>query len=497
MIPRSIPILAATVALLFPPSAATADPEERWAVVGLRTPESPALKQELEILRGFLGYDAAAKESGRLILRESATRSRLGLMSGGLEEIEQKIDGAELYYFQLELPLARESLEEALQALRLQIGPRATKRSRVARLLLATILLAENGQGAMERAAATIEPIARLHPNDGPDPRAYPAEMVALFGEVSRTAAATRKGWLRIDCEASCPEGHVWVDSYPLGAPGERIELPAGRYQVLVGDRFERPALRSLLREVEVVAGEEATILVDLAREGAVDPEGGPSFLIPDDGAWESAAMMVAGRLIPDPLVVLRRTQADGPRLHAALLEGGRIVREASASVEGGADPTMTLEQLANLLTSGSTEGEAATSGQSAADPVAAPYRSDRPSLDPRILATSSDPIPAWVEPTRWTTAGVAVAATVAGIWLHADASSTQRALSDRFGAAGAYGTIEEARAASREMDAARSQAKWGTGVLVGAGAAAVTTLVLFLLDWSEPAESPPPAPAR
>ncbi|HEY0840273.1 MAG TPA: hypothetical protein VGD74_08805, partial [Vulgatibacter sp.] len=84
--------------------------------------------------------------------------------------------------------------------------------------------------------------------------------------------------------------------------------------------------------------------------------------------------------------------------------------------------------------------------------------------------------------PTRWTAVGLGAAAATAGVWLRLDAVSREATLLES-SRNGSFPTAADGRAASREASAIRSQANLGTGLLVGAGAAAATAAWLFLTE--------------
>ncbi|AKU89779.1 hypothetical protein AKJ08_0166 [Vulgatibacter incomptus] len=518
------------LALLLLPSIGLAAAEpETWAVVGLRGPAASRMHDRVETLRGFLALSLREGKDTR-VLGEEETRARLGLETRSFQKIEAQIDGAELFYFQLELRHARDNLEQALAALAHHGGPEAWERTRVSRLLLATVLLAERGSDSRAKAREALGPIARVRPDYRPPPMAYPAELIALHDEVRQEVVRLPKGWLRVDCEAACPGGQVWVETFPLGAPGEAIPLPAGRYRVTIGDSFEKPTARSLLREVVVEAGRETSLLIDLGIEGSADAGDGPSFLVPNEEARLVAAHRAAAQLGTSQLVVLwAEPDGEAKELHAAVIEAstGRLRRQASVAFDDGSSEGAALERLAKRLIGsettdvadavGSGGGDARSPGAGAADDAgvgilairsepsvlnaaapkaesataqkaaarkSAPESATAPPssrLDGRV-ASAGEP-PSWVPTARWTGVAVTAVAATAGLWLRANATSQI----DRLRGSGPFASVSEARQASADLASAGTRADVGTSLLVGAGAAAVTTLVLHLLDFDAP----------
>ncbi|HEY0839503.1 MAG TPA: hypothetical protein VGD74_04905, partial [Vulgatibacter sp.] len=324
-------IAFAAAALLWGGEAAADEP---WAVVGLRSSPSQSMRGTVESLRDLLAADGRAG----VVLGEAETKVRLGLETDDLDSIQRRIDGAELYWFQLELASARENLEQALIALTPHVGARAADRDRLTRFLLAEIHLAEGGGENAARAARIIEPIARLRPGDGPDPKGYSPELVRLFDEARAAAALAPVGWLRVECEPSCPGSQVWVDSNPRGAPGERIELPAGRYRVAVGNRYDESGARSLVREVALAGGDELSIRIDLSLESAADPADGPSFPLRGRPFREAASHFAEARLPVSRLVILWAEADERSATSSAMLvdpKTGRILKDVSTTGSG------------------------------------------------------------------------------------------------------------------------------------------------------------------
>jgi|GEM_PF-4035545 len=473
---------AALAAISSVPASAS---EETWAVVGVRTAAGQGMREPVEALRGLLDGD------GRAVLGEAETRARLGLETDDLDSIQRRIEGAELYWFQLELTSARENLEQALRALSSHVGPRAAERDRLTRLLLAEIHLAQGGPDAEVRAAEVIDPIARLRPGDVPDPKGYSPELVALFERVRADAARVPAGWLRVECEAACPGSQVWIESQPRGAPGERIELPAGHYRVQVGDRFDDGALRSLPRMVVVDAGRELELRVDLALESSTDPADGPSFAAAG-GSPRDAARRLAEAHLPLARLVVVWMESDGRTTtsSAVLVEPrtGRIVREASSS---GSPREAMVRLAARLLEEPSAaapppapmddESEDEEDEPESVVVDAAAGREEARLQAERLLTPDPEPA-AWVAPTKWTAVGLAAAAATAGVWLRLDAVSRESDLLDS-ARSGSFRSVADGQASSREADSIRAQANLGTGLLVGAGVAATTAIVLFLTE--------------
>lgn len=455
--------------LLLLPQLAAAGEGELWSVVGLRSPRDPPMQEAVATLRGALALELAARGGGR-VLGEEETRARLGLGGESLRAVREKVDAAELYYFQLELGLARTNLEEALEALAHCSGvPEAWERTRVARLLLGMVHLAAGTEEGRALASAQFELLARLQPAVELSPSIYPAEVVALYEEARRRVAGSKSGTLRVLCTGECAGGQVWVDTLPMGVPGESIELAAGRYRVLATDRFEGPQIRSLLREIEIRPGEETLVRIDLELEGAVSGNDGPSLLLRDVAVPEAGARLLAAHVGTDRALALSLV-AGGFDAH--VVGPGDELRVHRVLLEPDDTQAAALSRLARLVLGG---------GLVASLPGAAPMPAEAWVAGGRPEPAAPKP---WLGWARWSSAGAAVLAAGAGTWLRLDAASREDELAAqlrRWG--GTYPDATAARRGAGELRSIASTADWGTGLLVGAGVAAATSLTLFLLD--------------
>lgn len=471
--------------LTLPLQAAAEARLESWSLAAMHAEEEADLSQELADLRGALAIELSGRGKG--VLRDPGwSQLRLGLPDADLRTVSARIDAAELYYFQLELELARSNLEQALDELGHAAGiPEAWERTRVARMLLAMVHLARRTPDSRTRALEQLIRVARIQPGWSPSLASYPAEVNELYAEAQRRLEARGKGRLRVGCEPACPGGQVYVDSYPLAAPGEAIELPPGRYRVAVTDRFEDPRHRSLLREVEVTVGAESRVTVDLEREGKLLIRPGPVVIVPRDlRARRLAAEQVAQRLGTDRILILQLGE-EGERLAWLLDGGGAILREIRSPP--GADAP---GRIARLATSEAIPGEgvpvAALAGGEGAS-VAALQDAVVPTVESGPVPAEANGFPTWRTAT-WSTAGAALLAGSVGLYLRLDADDREEALrADLAGRNGVYSSVELARRARAEAAAIRDQARWGNGLLWTAGILSATAVALYLLDLDAP----------
>lgn len=449
-------------------------PLESWTVVGIRDEASPDLGDEIATLRGALSLELSAR--GRGVVRdEDATRLRLGAPGADLRPIRDRIDAAELYYFQLELEIARSNLEQALAELGHASGiPAAWEHTREARMLLAMIQLARRTPEGDRLADEQLTAVARVQPDWNPAQASYPADVIERFADARRSLDAPR-GTLRALCAPACPGGHVYVDTFPVAAAGEAIELPPGRYRVVVTDEFESPRRRSLVRDVEVRAGVETGLQVDLAVEGRLVAQEGTALVVAaDEATRRQAAAQIAKRLGADFTLVLLAT-AQGDREGWLVDGGGQVVREMALT--GSSDEAAV--QLARLAVS-----DAVPAARPAVASVGAPVVATRVESP---AATGRGGIPAGWTAVRWTSAGGAILATSLGLYFRIDAANRHDALAEQIdGWGGVLPSEGAARTARTEADAIRSQEQLGNGVLIGAGVFAATALTLFLLDFEE-----------
>jgi hypothetical protein len=457
-----------TAAVLLAALAAAPAPGE-WAVIGLKDPGAEPVGPLVSLARGALAVELGP--AGR-ILGPEETRARLGLPPPDLDAVRERLDAAELYYFQLELSAARRSVAGAIDALVRAGGtPEAWEWLRLARLLLASIELAPGTPASRERARDALLPLARVRPGERPSESAYPAEVLAAFDEAVRSAAAAPRGTLRVRCRRSCPAAHVWIDGASADDAAVPVSLPAGAYHVVVTDSFDRPRLRSLAREVEVKAGAEATVEVDLEEEGALDAADGPSLLAPAE-ARTGALVLAARRQVAEHLAAVWSTGAgDERRLHLAVVRPeGRIERQAQIRV-GTAGEAAGLERLVHFAVS----GELAPGVEDATLPeaVRAPV--------PEMPAPS--PAPAWKTWAKWSSAAAAVALAATGTWFAWDAERRDDRLQDRVAGWGGSVPVEHRGPVLAEREAIGGRRDLALGLLVGAGVAGAGAAVFFLFD--------------
>ena len=475
---KRIHVLPFVLAFLLLPAAARAQQGaklESWSVVGMRDEAASDLGAELAALRGALSLELSAR--GRGVVRdEEETRLRLGAAGTDLRAVRDRIDAAELYFFQLELDVARTNLEQALAALVHASGlPRAWEHTRDARMLLGMVHLAERTQESRRRAIEQFAAVARVQPAWSPADASYPAEVIELYAE-ARDSLPPATGTLRAVCAPACPGGQVFVDTFPAGAPGQPIALAPGSYRVVVADRADAPRRRSLLREIEV-AGGETEVRVDLPSESPLVGREGTALELPADaGVRRQAAAQLAQRLGTDFTLVLLASTPTG-RAGWLVDAQGRVVREMALAKHGD-DAAVELAQLATSDALPSAPAQAASASGSRPPAVETRANAAPPAVDRT---------PAGWQVARWATVGGAVLAASAGAWVHLDAAHRDDAMRtslERSG--GVLPSDAVARATRAEADAIRSQERLGNGLLLGAGVLTATAVTLFFLDFGE-----------
>ena len=443
---------------------------DAWTVVGLRSEAEPPLADDVATLHGALTLELSARGAG-VVRDEHATHLRLGTPEPDLRAIRDDIDAAELYYFQLELEVARSSLEQALAELAHASGIQmAWDRTRFARMLLGMVHLAGKAPDARARAEEQLTAVARLQPTWTPAEASWSDEVIELYARVRRRLEETERGLLRVTCDPACPGGHVFSDAYPIATPGEAVPLPPGRYRIVVADRFDNPE-RTVAREIEIRPGEETRLAVDLASAEKLAVEPGPVVLAPrEDEARRRIAAQVARRAETDFALILQRG-VNGSTLGWVVDGEGAIRRELSIPADDE-EPLLTLAQQA---LADDAPGLVAATGTAEAG-LAGPTPAGQGAVSG--LWTAS----------KWSTAGASVVAAAAGIYLHIDAAKRDDALRGRLSDwGGVIPTGDAARASREEAGTIANQSNWGTGLLVGAGVLGVTAATLFLLDPAAP----------
>lgn len=459
-----------------PVAGAASQTEETWAVMGVRHRHGPSMKEIVAQVRGAVALELSARESG-LVLDDEETRSRFGLGSSSLREIRSKVDAAELYYFQLELGLARDNLERALLELSYVAGvPDAWERGRVAKMLLGMVHLAEGGVDGRSRAFQQFEEVARIRPELLPSELIHPPDVLALYREARTRVESLPRGRLRVVCGGGCPTGQVWVDSLPMGVPGEAIDLPAGRYGVLLTDRFEKPRAISWLRQVEVVGGEEKVVHVDLSLESAIRGGEGPSFLVDGGGAIEPGALRtLAERVDADRLMVV---EAVAGGFEAGVVDRSGRIERFSVTVQEKESQQDALGRLVRKAFSGPEPLPAVVHVAAAATDGGEVWLEGR---GHEALPGSGGQ---WMGWGKWSAAGFAIVSAGVGTVLKIDADKREaehRRQWELWG--GMYPSEPVARQGRREWRGIQRSADWGTGLLITAGVAAVAGATLFWLD--------------
>lgn len=459
-----------------------AAPPSTWAVLGVRVEGGLPVKEAVELVRGASVHEVGG--DGR-VFDADETRARLGLPSRDARAVQELVDTAELYFFQLELASARRNLELALESLVHAGGDAASfERLRVARLLLAMVELADTRRpGGRERALVQLEALAAVQPDATPSPQNYPKELVDLFDEAKRTTAARPRGRLRASCRPSpCAGGQVWIDAAPAGVPGEAISLPAGSWRLRVSDRFEAPRLRSLTRELVLQPGDDVTVELDLAGEGALDPDGGPAFQSPDEPTARLGALRLAAARsgATRTVGVLRTSGTGGDRLQVSLIEGvsGRLLREASIRLGPDVPLSVAAAKLARFVVAGEArEGVTALPVEAGeAGPVPLPPEAVTP---PEELSAHGPGITI----AKWSTLGGAAVLGGLGWYFQRGATDENAALTADLNEWGGVVPQEEVDGVNRRLEAIDAGEARALGCFVSAGVLMAGSAVLFWLD--------------
>lgn len=458
-------VLLLSAALLVP-AFASAEPLEAWTVAALGEDGEAPTNEEVAALRGALTLELSARGRGT-VLDPALTRLRWGA-EADLPSVRELLDTAELYYFQLELEAARRFLDQAIFELPSASGKaEAWEWMRDARMLRAMIHLAAGDEGAEERAQGEFAAIVRVDPAWRPPDTDWPPQALELYDRVRRSEQVRQAGRVRVDCSSDCAGASVFADGRRIGAPAQVIALPPGRYRVVVADGADNPSRRSLVRDVEIEAGREVVLSVDLGTEARL-AEGTTVLASMDPQERRARASLAARHAGGDFLLLLHHDEAG--QAQAWVLDADGRLRGSFRPEEGSADAHASIAtQVA--------QADLAAPAPDAKPEVSPAYVEDIPSRD---TGTSSPGLQA----ARWGTLGAALVAGGLGTWMHVDAAQRDSRLGERLNEwNGALPTERAAAAARTEADAIVAQQAWGTGLLVGAGTLGVTALVLFLVD--------------
>lgn len=439
--------------------------EGSWVVVGVRqvedeTPVAP--------------WVAAAREALATVL-DKRGEGRLAEGDGGALreqpldwlEIETWLDAAEAHFYQLQVDEAERRVRAALDALRGRLGANVQESLRRGHALLASLVALEEGEdlGAQrERARASLEPLVRVHPELPTDAR-LPDELLALWQEAIDDSRRAPQGWLRVDCETPCPDAVVWADSFPIGPVGQSIPLAVGTYRVAVSPLADE-ARRGALRLVELRSGEEVRVTAYGDVERAIDPRDPGAFLLDDATQEKEAARFAAERL------------GAAKVLGVALRDEGTMLRLAGWGADGRQlfSRSLPLDRAEAELEAHLAE---ALGGKELDRNIAAELPPLAPSVEAPVRSSNSG----WLSAARWSGTTLAIAAFGVGGWLQHDTLQRRDALPDLQLARGHFATVERAQAYDAEVAALRRQQDWSTGLLVGATALSVGTLILFLIE--------------
>jgi hypothetical protein len=305
--------------MLVPLSAwSTASNDQVWTVFGFRDPKGPAIADQAVELRNLLAQQMG---SDGWVLSERETKTRLGAHGLSVVDIAAviaRVNEAESDYQQFELDAARSKAQAALQELVKMGGEIGVwEAAQTAHLLLGMGHLARSTRDTAS-ARAEFEAILRVAPSF--QPQGHDPMVLALFKKAHDSVSHEQTGDLIVSCLGSCPNGFIWIDAAPNGrVNGAAVKLPVGSYRVRITDREDRPRLRSFTHEVQIRAGVETKITIDLDSEGALASiEEGPTFDVPNDPDRRMRIIQAVSANRVGRSVFL---WIDGGSLHAAVID--------------------------------------------------------------------------------------------------------------------------------------------------------------------------------
>lgn len=473
--------LSALVALAGAPRPASG--AEALAVLPVAEPPGP--EAPLVELAGELRAALAAHGAGGL--SPDALRSRMtgtapaAALAAADAAYQAALDVHAKGDFEGSIRALRDLLEE-LDALPSGGDVQAHRRRAMLRLARS-----EQAVGRRSEAEAVLQRLLRAEPSLAVDARLYPPGFQRLVEDVR---AELRALWTRRLAVESRPGVRVLVEGREVGEAPLTLELPPGRYRVA----GVRGGIRS--RELTVdLSNEDRRVELDLSLAELLEPERGPGLALPR--AARTGRMLAVAHLLDLDRVVsvwtdARREQPDRTWVAAAIHDARRGTSSAEGRVQlaEGKLPAGGAQALAAFLLTGEAsplvEVVPVASLDAKLPSLAAPRRGP--------LAWDGVKRPAARKYGWWATGSglaalalgaVAVTQSGAASGAYADARSMQ----DGEGGV-AYGfTVGDYNAAIRRGDRARSVA---AGAGIGAGALAVSSVVLGLVSYHRTGEVGP-----
>lgn len=344
-------------------SAATPVWAERYAVVAV----DAVLDGGAQALVAARATRAALRASGADVLDEEATRAplRAHLSRGGapLAAYQGRVAQSEAALAALEQEKAVQILETLVSDLVADQEPSVEKLALLeqSRLRLATRLIGlggkrETGRAETEQGQQALRLLVdalRARPTLAPSKDEYPARFFGLLEQARTTVESQGQGGLHID---SRPRGAtVYLEGRDVGRTPLVLgpdALARGEYRLWLA----MGAARSVPMRV-FVEPEPKPLLIDLAFDGALWPEG--PGLRPVEGATidEDVAKMVGSMLGADVLVMVGTSPADvvgEPTMWGAAfpVARARAVKRGVVPLPAGADLAAAAAELSRLLTS-------------------------------------------------------------------------------------------------------------------------------------------------
>lgn len=428
------------------------------------------------------------RRQGAAVIDEGTIQRKLGPPSTqSPDELERQLQAAQMLFYEAQYAKAERQALEALEQIgRLPLGGERLRLRNEADLLLAMIL---RGQGREEQSDEFFRRVLRMNAKAQLDPNNYAPSVRARFERLRRELARQKPVRLNV---ASSPSGaEVFLDGRRVGVTPYRAMHPAGSYEVVVAKGSET----SLPHPIELKA--EVSLQVDLAFEGAIDPQRLPCVAGVEDEKARLRSGVILGTLLEADEVVLLRTerQSAGPSWLAATLVNvgnGQKIREGGLKVSQPGRPADGLDQLASFIITGQSGGKVL--------PLPEPPRvSEAPGVSAPPAAVAPPPADAGVEKavghrTGKSTAGVALAA--GGVLAGAAAAVLQLQSGaswgefNRFYAEHGAPTPEEV-ATLKQVEARARQQQIGAIGLFGLAAAGLASgAILYFTDGAEPPAS-------
>jgi tetratricopeptide (TPR) repeat protein len=327
-------------------SALPAAAAETVGVLAVSEPPGPG--PELTELTLQLHDVLARKTAGVLDASQLRERMMGQTSTSSLSELDRAYAGALARYQAGEYEAAIRTLRAVIQDLeRLPESPEAFEQWSRDMLRLAR---AEQSMQRDGEAQALLDRLVRANPQVKVDPAQYPPSFVRLVESVRVQQKGVRTAKLTVNAEKGV---RVFVDGRDVGLAPVVVSLPPGRYRV----SGQQKALR-VPGVLVTLAGEDASVALDLELAQALRPGAGPGLALPAPDRVRRIITASASLALDRVVVTTLAHEADVTFLVGTHYDvrRGAVEREGRVRLAvNRAPPTGGLDALAAFLMLGET----------------------------------------------------------------------------------------------------------------------------------------------